>query len=113
MFHKMKFCSALRTTVAEHFIINTNIREYYYSKGCKYMLMRKIGKNKVATLKRQPRPEEMASFNVSMYPTTRVDFSVTAWAAKSKKYPNSHIQDLIASMGMSGASLVDKIFQVS
>jgi hypothetical protein len=101
--------------------------KYETSKGCKYVLIRNNGK--LATLKREPLPEESARFDISMYPNTTRDllegstaFSPVnpSWRAKwtdieaANKLKNRQgpiIYQLLSDMEERGTSLVDKLFQ--
>ena len=44
--------------------------KYKDSHGCKYVLLRGRGRNKIATMKRSPTAEEVQRFRVDRYPTT-------------------------------------------
>ena len=52
-------------------------KKYSSSKRCKFVLLRDIGKVKIATLKRTPTEEELSSFDVSKYKNDETGLSVS------------------------------------
>ncbi len=76
------------------------------------MLVRQIGNNKVATLKRTPKPEEMSRFDVSMFPTTQKEFRSGHWAPKVQGSKDVRIGDLTKDLGATGKDIAARIFKV-
>ena len=77
------------------------------------MLLRQVGRNKVATLKRVPTAKELSRFDTSDYPTSRSDFNEQDWKAKASRRTNARIRDLVPSVSKAKSNLVDRIFKVS
>lgn len=48
-------------------------------RGCKFVLLRKIGQGLIATLKRVPSAAELRSFDISPYPTTENQLTKSPW----------------------------------
>lgn len=76
------------------------------------MLVRQIGNNKVATLKRTPKPEEASRFDVSMFPTTQKDFRSGHQTSKVQGPKDVRIGDLTKDLGATGKDLAARIFKV-
>ena len=93
------------------------------------MLIRGGKNRKIATLKRVPTKEEMASFDLSMYPTTMdalrdqkwkdlYDISIRnqpSWDGKNTQIsPNkAKFQEMAQNIGIHGQQILTNIFQVS
>lgn len=76
------------------------------------MLLRRVGKEKVATLKRSPLPEELDRFDTSIYPKTRAEFKKEDWKNDLLAAARPRIGDLIQSVDTRGDSLIDRLFKV-
>ena len=76
------------------------------------MLIRKIGKNGVATLKRTPSIEESAKFNISMFPTTAAALDIKSWTNVQKKRSAVKLKDIAADLGQKGSTIMHNIFEV-
>lgn len=77
------------------------------------MLLRKVGKERVATLKRVANPEELARFDISAYPQTPAAFKEEDWKTNNLFSSEQRIRDLIQNVGTRGNTLVDRLFKVS
>ncbi len=77
------------------------------------MLLRQVGRNKVATLKRVPTAKELSRFDTSDYPTTRSGFNEQDWKAKASRRTNARIRDLLPRFSSVNNNLVNRIFRVS
>eukprot|EP01032_Pedospumella_encystans_P011040 gene11040-12872_t len=77
------------------------------------MLLRQVGRNKVATLKRVPTAKELSRFDTSDYPTSRSDFNEQDWKAKATRRTNARIRDLVPSISKAKSNLVDRIFKTN
>ena len=77
------------------------------------MLIRQVGKNKVATLKRTPQPEELARFDISSFPKVGDTVNTEHWAQKSPKRSTVKISNLVNNLNKNDHILVDKLFKVT
>jgi hypothetical protein len=53
--------------------------KYSTTRGCKYVLLREIGKKLIATLKRTPSTQELDNIDISSYPTTIKQLTMEPW----------------------------------
>ena len=89
--------------------------KYRHSKGCKYVLLRGSGRNKIATMKRTPTAEETARFKVDHYPTT-MDAAVDtagkwhrAFVAQQRLSGAPTLADLVRRAGDRGRLALDAV----
>jgi len=84
-----------------------------HTRGCKYMLLRQVGRDKVATLKRVPTAKELSRFDTSDYPSARSEFNEQDWKAKASRRTSARIRDLVPRPSSVKNNLIDRIFRVS
>lgn len=85
------------------------------ARGCKFVLLRNIGKGRVATLKRTPTVEEWSNFNTSIYPKTLEKLAVEPWSSyvKSAKTSGIATHRLEYAVDLAGAGSADILSELN
>lgn len=78
-------------------------KKYSY-KRCKYVLLRSVANKKVATLKREPSPLELAQFDIAGYPKTNTELKAWNYSVTFK-----HETHLYSNLGMKGKYLIEEL----